>query len=109
MKRHKNVYIKAIALVFALAMVGEAKQRRLYWHGDSSQKKVALTFDDGPNEPYTSQILKILKENNVHATFFMVGKNVETYPDAARAVATEHHAIGNHSYDHRDLLKRTMI
>ena len=80
---------------------------RLYWHGDAAEKKIALTFDDGPNEPYTSQILQILKDNHVQATFFMVGKNVETFPEAARAVAAAGHAIGNHTYDHRDLLKKT--
>src|SRR5579859_5639810 len=79
----------------------------LYWHGDTSEKKVALTFDDGPNEPYTSQILKILQDNKVRATFFMVGKNVETYPDAARAIVQAGHAIGNHSYDHHNLVTKT--
>src|ERR1043165_5344348 len=58
----------------------------LYWHGNRSEKKVALTFDDGPNEPYTSQILNILKENNTRATFFLVGKNVEAFPESARAI-----------------------
>ena len=79
----------------------------LYWHGDGSEKKIALTFDDGPNEPYTSQILKILKDNNVRATFFMVGKNVEAFPSAARAIVQAGHAIGNHSYDHHNLVTKT--
>ena len=79
----------------------------LYWHGDRKEKKVALTFDDGPNEPYTSQILEILKTNNIHATFFMVGKNVETFPAAAQAIAAAGHVIGNHSYDHHNLLTKT--
>jgi polysaccharide deacetylase family sporulation protein PdaB len=81
--------------------------RMLYWHGDKTEKKVALTFDDGPNEPYTSQILKILKDNQIHATFFVVGKNVETFPASARAIVDAGHAIGNHSYDHRNLVTRT--
>jgi len=76
----------------------------IYWHGDLDEKKVALTFDDGPNEPYTSQILKILKDNNVKATFFMVGKNVEFFPNTAKAVAEAGHVIGNHSYDHRNMV-----
>ena len=83
------------------------KMKVLYWHGDPGEKKVALTFDDGPNEPYTSQILEILKDHNIHATFFMVGKNVETFPDAARAVVAAGHVIGNHSYDHHRLLAKT--
>jgi polysaccharide deacetylase family sporulation protein PdaB len=68
---------------------------------------VALTFDDGPNEPYTSQILKILKDNNVKATFFMVGKNVEFFPRSAKAVAEAGHAIGNHSYSHPMMVLET--
>lgn len=72
----------------------------VYWHGEISQPKVALTFDDGPNEPYTSEILDILKRYNVKATFFVLGKNVERYPDVTRRIAEEGHAIGNHTYDH---------
>ena len=72
----------------------------IYWHGNLDEKKVALTFDDGPNEPYTSEILKILKDNDIKATFFMVGKNVEFFPETAKAVAEAGHVIGNHSYDH---------
>jgi polysaccharide deacetylase family sporulation protein PdaB len=79
----------------------------LYWHGDRHVKKVALTFDDGPNQPYTAEILKILKENDVRATFFLVGKNVEGDPQTARDIVAAGHFIGNHSYDHHNLLTRT--
>ncbi len=75
-----------------------------YWHGDNDQKKVALTFDDGPNDVYTRQILDILKQNDIRATFFMVGKNVERYPDVAKEVAESGEVIGNHSYTHRNLI-----
>jgi len=83
------------------------RPKLLYWHGDVAEKKIALTFDDGPNEPYTSEILQILKENNIKATFFLVGKNVEAFPDAARAIVAAGHTIGNHSYDHHQLLTKT--
>ncbi len=76
----------------------------VYWHGDINQPKIALTFDDGPNEPYTSEILDILKKYNVKATFFVLGKNVERYPDTARRIVKEGHVIGNHTYDHPYLL-----
>jgi polysaccharide deacetylase family sporulation protein PdaB len=79
----------------------------LYWHGDLAEKKIALTFDDGPNDPYTSEVLKVLKDNHVRATFFLVGKNVEANPQAAREIVAAGHAIGNHSYDHRNLVTRT--
>ncbi len=61
---------------------------------------VALTFDDGPNEPYTSQVLDVLDRESVRATFFLVGTNVERSPDTVRRMLQAGHAIGNHSYDH---------
>lgn len=76
----------------------------VYWHGDPAEKKIALTFDDGPNEPYTSQILDVLKENNVKATFFVVGKNAQKFPDSIRAEANAGHDIGNHSFSHPDMI-----
>jgi peptidoglycan-N-acetylglucosamine deacetylase len=65
------------------------------------EKVIALTIDDGPWKPTTEQMLDILKENNVKATFFWVGKTVETYPQIARRVVAEGHAIGNHTWSHR--------
>lgn len=64
------------------------------------QKMIALTFNDGPNEPYTSEILDILDTYNVRATFFVIGQNVERYPETARRILAEGHVIGNHSYSH---------
>lgn len=75
----------------------------VYWHGDINEKKIALTFDDGPNEPYTSQILDILKRYDIKATFFLIGKNVEVYPEIVKRIAKDGHLIGNHTYTHPDL------
>lgn len=75
-----------------------------YWHGDNGEKKIALTFDDGPNNVYTPQILDVLKQNDVRATFFMIGENVKRYPDVAKEVADSGEIIGNHSYTHRNLI-----
>jgi peptidoglycan/xylan/chitin deacetylase (PgdA/CDA1 family)/sulfur carrier protein ThiS len=61
---------------------------------------VALTFDDGPNPPYTGQILDILKEADVKATFFMLGTAVARHPDLAARIAQEGHTVANHSYYH---------
>jgi len=63
-------------------------------------KKIALTFDDGPHPRYTMQILDILAEYGIKATFFEVGENVIYYPEAAMRVASEGHEIGNHTYTH---------
>lgn len=64
------------------------------------QKIAVLTFDDGPNEPYTSRLLDILKAEKVKATFFVIGKNVERLPHVARRIVREGHVIANHSYSH---------
>jgi peptidoglycan/xylan/chitin deacetylase (PgdA/CDA1 family) len=64
---------------------------------------VALTFDDGPNEIYTPQVLDILARYGVRATFFMVGSEVQQLPSLAQRVVSEGHAIGNHTWDHVDL------
>ena len=61
---------------------------------------IALTFDDGPTEPTTAQILDLLGEHHVTATFFVIGRNVQSAPKLVRRMAEEGHAIGNHSWDH---------
>jgi peptidoglycan/xylan/chitin deacetylase (PgdA/CDA1 family) len=63
-------------------------------------REVSLTFDDGPSMPYTSQILDILRERRVKATFFLCGANAERYPDLVRRIRAEGHEIGNHTYSH---------
>ena len=64
-------------------------------------KTVALTFDDGPNEPFTSQIAACLDDRGIKATFFQVGRCVERHPDTSRRLLASGHVIGNHSYAHR--------
>ncbi|MFL2029917.1 polysaccharide deacetylase family protein [Loigolactobacillus zhaoyuanensis] len=66
----------------------------------ATSKQVALTFDDGPNPNTTPQVLRILAQAQIQATFFMVGTNVTTYPQLAKQVADAGHVIGNHTYDH---------
>lgn len=72
----------------------------VYYQDKSQIHTIALTFDDGPNEPYTSQVLDILDRYNIKATFFLIGKNVECYPDVARRILASGHVIGNHTYTH---------
>lgn len=78
---------------------------RVFSNTKTTQKVVALTFDDGPYPPYTEQVLDVLKEYNVPATFFVVGQNVEKYPELVKRIADEGHQLGNHTYHHIDLLK----
>ena len=73
-------------------------------HVDTSEKVVALTFDDGPHPAHTPGVLAVLDEHQVKATFFMMGRNVERYPAVARDVRRRGHEIGNHSYSHPKLV-----
>jgi len=78
-----------------------------FWsHHVKSPKLVALTFDDGPYGEATNQILDILKKEQVHATFFLLGLNVEKYPEITKRIVNEGHVIGNHSYSHSGLLSQ---
>jgi peptidoglycan/xylan/chitin deacetylase (PgdA/CDA1 family) len=73
---------------------------KVYARAATPEKVIALTFDDGPNEPYTSQVLTILENEGVHATFFLVGANVKLYPETARRMLVDGDVIGNHTYSH---------
>ena len=68
-------------------------------------KYIALTFDDGPSSKYTPILLDGLKERGVHATFFLMGKNIEGKEDIVKRMSEEGHLIGNHSYEHIQLTK----
>lgn len=69
----------------------------------SVPKKIALTFDDGPDPIWTPQILDVLKQKNVKATFFIIGENAGSNPDLVRREVAEGHDVGNHSFTHPNL------
>jgi peptidoglycan-N-acetylglucosamine deacetylase len=73
---------------------------KVYYRSITPHKVIALTFDDGPNEPYTSGVLDVLEKNGVQATFFLVGANVKLYPQVAQRMLRDGDVIGNHSYSH---------
>jgi len=72
--------------------------------GAPSEREVALTFDDGPNPPYTDRILDVLRDERVSATFFVVGRAAAAYPATLRRIVREGHAVGNHTWDHPHLI-----
>lgn len=72
----------------------------------STEKCVALTFDDGPGE-FTNQLLDELQETNTPATFFLVGKNIAKYPDTLKRMVEGGHQIGSHTWDHADITTLT--
>ena len=72
----------------------------LEFHGPRNVNEVAITFDDGPNPPYTLQIATILEEYDARGTFFEVGKAVVERPDVTKDLIARGHVVGNHSYNH---------
>jgi peptidoglycan/xylan/chitin deacetylase (PgdA/CDA1 family) len=76
---------------------------RTLTHG-SDPSQMALTFDDGPNDPHTLHVLDVLAKHNAKATFFLIGKYVRQRPDIVRAIAAAGHEIGNHTDSHPNLI-----
>ena len=72
-------------------------------YGGTPQKKVAITFDDGPDPEWTPKILDVLKQYGAKATFFQIGSEVEKFPGIAKRVYNEGHEIGNHTFTHPDI------
>src|SRR5260370_14833892 len=73
---------------------------RTFARGMGGSKQIALTYDDGPNDPHTQRLLDVLAKHSVRATFFMIGRYVQQRPDIARAVAQAGTVIGNHTFTH---------
>ncbi|MEI8272632.1 MAG: polysaccharide deacetylase family protein [Paludibacter sp.] len=73
---------------------------KLVWRKDSSEKVIYLTFDDGPVPEVTPQVLQILAQFDIYATFFCVGENVKKYPEVYANVLQSGHKTGNHTFNH---------
>jgi peptidoglycan/xylan/chitin deacetylase (PgdA/CDA1 family) len=73
--------------------------KAFYSNPSEREKKIALTFDDGPTE-FTLEVLALLKKYNAKATFFCIGKNIEKHPEIIKQIIEEGHLVGNHSYSH---------
>ena len=72
--------------------------------GSPGGKSLALTFDDGPNDPHTLRLLDVLDKHDTKATFFLIGRFVKQRPDIAREIARRGHVIGNHTFTHPRLI-----
>src|SRR6516165_7654738 len=79
------------------------------WYGRSlvglpgGSRQLALTYDDGPNDPHTLRLLEVLGRHGVHATFFVIGRYVRERPDIVREVVNRGHVLGNHTFSHPNL------
>lgn len=101
--------ILLLVIVVALSAIGtyrlsKSRTVQAFGHlinkGITEEKIVALTFDDGPYPGTTDEVLEILKEHDIKATFFVIGKDVEANPDETTAIIDAGHELGNHSYSH---------
>lgn len=92
--------------VSATALLDEYKSKGVVFTDNKhAEKYIALTFDDGPHPKLTKEILEILDENEVKATFFPIGKNVEENPDIVKEIISRGHEVGNHTYSHANVSK----
>ncbi len=114
----RRTWSRAVLLSLALSLSGyvtyealEAPANQLFGktlvRGAPTVPEVALTFDDGPNPPYTERILDVLHQERVPATFFLVGRAVVAYPGTVRRIVRDGHAVGNHTWDHGHLIVET--
>ena len=106
-KKFTAIIFAALMLLFQFevsatnhAAVYGSEYTWLYRCNRNADKRIALTFDDGPHPRLTPIILDILASYHVPATFFMVGENVEYYPELVGRICNEGHEIGNHTYSH---------
>ncbi|MED3993747.1 polysaccharide deacetylase family protein [Peribacillus frigoritolerans] len=101
--RAANPKIKNHHWIYSGQIINVPIKNEMIYMGNPSKKRIALTFDDGPEDIYTPQILDILRQKGVKATFFVVGKQAREYPELLKQIYREGHAIGNHTWDHSHL------
>jgi len=104
------VISSGITLLVFISTYKFMNARRLQAFGEivprvnTTRPAVALTFDDGPVPPYTGDILSLLREKNVKATFFVIGRNLEQFPSLGEQIEREGHELGNHTYSHQRMV-----
>lgn len=97
------VYLLAafiLLVIFFFTFIKFSLAKDIFIHGDRDKNQIALTFDDGPS-PETLEVLKVLKDNNITATFFLIGKNIEKYPNITDEIIKSGNQVGIHSYSHK--------
>ncbi|MBR6709585.1 MAG: polysaccharide deacetylase family protein, partial [Clostridia bacterium] len=101
----KFLVLLALCIVVAAIPAGAEDSSIVYHAHANDSGKIALTFDDGPHPKYTPEILEILREYGVKATFFVIGENVGYYPEQLAQILADGHEIGNHTYRHSCMSK----
>lgn len=93
----------AAVCLYASFSIRSSIYGKIYWRGRTDRKQIALTFDDGPHPKYTREILNILWHEEVAATFFLVGKKIQAFPEVAQEIKSSGHELAFHGYTHRAL------
>jgi peptidoglycan/xylan/chitin deacetylase (PgdA/CDA1 family) len=103
-----SVLVVVVAGAFVLLQVADSRTFQFFGtlvnRVDTTEKVVALTFDDGPDPAGTQAILDTLKSRQVPATFFLIGHDIAAHPDLARDLAAAGHELGNHSFSHDHMI-----
>jgi len=109
MKYNPLMLVIALTAVSAAAAVAAGYQSMAptgQWYGKTftglacGSRRIALTYDDGPNDPHTLRLLEVLGRHSVRATFFLIGRYVQQRPDIAREIVQAGHVVGNHTFTH---------
>lgn len=104
----KKIAYASLLLIFANAAMAQTASGEPIRHVKTTEKIIALTFDDGPDEPYTQQILKVLDKHNVKATFYVLGGNAKAYPNLIKEIMSQGHDLGSHTMYH-DKMKNKSV
>lgn len=87
-------------IIYGSVIIQSNFHTQAYCYANTSEKEIALSFDDGPNREYTPQVLSILAQYDASATFFVIGKNIPGNESILKQIDAAGHSIGNHSYTH---------
>jgi peptidoglycan-N-acetylglucosamine deacetylase len=102
--------VSAAALAAASAAAYQSMAPSGQWYGRTftrlprSSKKLAFTYDDGPNDPHTLRLIEVLAKHGVRATFFLIGRHAQQRPEIVRELVKAGHVVGNHTYTHPQLI-----
>src|SRR5215831_9886884 len=105
-----EIALAATGIAAAVAAGYQSMAPTGQWYGRTftglarGTKQLALTYDDGPNDPHTLRLLEVLAKHDARATFFLIGQFVEQRPDIVREISQAGHAIGNHTFTHPRLI-----
>jgi peptidoglycan-N-acetylglucosamine deacetylase len=114
MKKRYVVLIWSLLFSFSSVVSGESLKRKdleqehdVVWEAPMKEKLVAITFDDGPDPLFSSQVLDVLKKHQAKATFFVIGQYAQLHPEIIKRELEAGHEVGNHTFTHIDIEKVT--